>query len=185
MRVSREQAEKNRDSVLHAAASLFRQHGVDGVSVADVMRAAGLTHGGFYGQFASKEDLAAEATARAVEENADSWQPLIGKQDDAWDAFKRAYLSTLHCQHPEAGCALAALAVEAPRRGRSMQAALTRGVRSLRDTLAAIMPRRRGKPAGEQATIALSAMVGALILARAVDDEALAREILDTVRDGI
>ena len=63
MRVTREQAAANRERVLDAASTLFRKHGFDGVGVADIMKAAGLTHGGFYGQFASKEDLAAEAFA--------------------------------------------------------------------------------------------------------------------------
>lgn len=185
MRVSREQAQKNRQAVLSAAARLFRRHGIEGVSVADVMQAAGLTHGGFYGQFASKDDLAVQAAAHAVHENAENWMPLMQDADDPWGAFKRAYLSSRHCQHPEAGCALSALAVEASRRGTPLKKALTDGVRSMLDAIACIIPRKRGKTPRDQAVIALSAMVGALILARAVDDEALGEELLETVRQGI
>lgn len=185
MRVSREKAEQNRQRVLETAAGLFRERGIEGVGVAELMKAAGLTHGGFYGQFDSKEDLASQATALALEENADNWDRLLQNREDPWAAFKRGYLSSVHCEHPEAGCTFTALASEAPRRGKALQAVLTRGLKSLLPKLENVVPRRRGKSQREQAMVALSTLVGAVVLARAVDDRALADELLETVKNSI
>jgi len=185
MRVSREQAEKNRQAVLETAAQLFRQRGVDGVGVADLMKAAGLTHGGFYGQFKSKEDLVTQATTQALRENEDNRQRALKSTDNPWEAIKQSYLSPLHRRHPEAGCAFTTLAVEGSRRGEPLQSVLTSGLEHFLKDLEPIVPRKRGKTRREQSITALSAMVGAMVLARAVDDDALATEILDTVKDGL
>src|SRR5215217_1833227 len=101
MRVSREQMVENRHRILDAASRLFREKGFDAVSVAEVMKAAGLTHGGFYGHFRSKDDLIAHAIRHA--EGSQSATDDIG-------AWIDAYLSTPHRDHPELGCPTAALA---------------------------------------------------------------------------
>src|ERR1700754_5116788 len=98
-RVSQAQAQENRRKVVHTAARLFRERGIDGVSVADVMAAAGLTHGGFYRQFASKEALVAEAVAQAFAEQAER---LTGYDNRA--AFVADYLSPAHRDDPGPGC---------------------------------------------------------------------------------
>ncbi|MBZ2169446.1 TetR/AcrR family transcriptional regulator [Marinobacter sp. F4216] len=185
MRVSREQAEKNRQKVLETAAREFRQCGIDGIGVAELMKSAGLTHGGFYGQFKSKDDLVTQAVGQALKENDDNWALLMRMSDDHWEAFKHAYLSPHHQEHPESGCAFTTLAVEAPRRGNPLKAVMTKGLRSLLGTVESIIPRKRGKTRREQAMVALSTMVGAIILARAVDDEALAKELLAAAKGGV
>src|SRR6476469_9287328 len=101
MKVTREQASQNRDRVLEAAGRLFRERGFDGIGVADLMKAAGLTHGGFYGQFASKEELMAEACERTFDKEADFWAQLA--EDAAGNplaAVMQAYLSKQHRDNP-------------------------------------------------------------------------------------
>ena len=99
MRVTREQAAANREKVLHLAGTLFRQHGFDGIGVADIMKRAGLTHGGFYGQFSSKDDLAAEACARVL--GNEGWvERLTGTPTPSLGALIRAYLSADHRDDP-------------------------------------------------------------------------------------
>ena len=90
MRVTREQAAANRQKIVHVASTLFRQHGFDGIGVADIMKGAGLTHGGFYGHFASKDDLATEACTRAL--GGDDWaERVAGRPDPSLGAVVRGY----------------------------------------------------------------------------------------------
>jgi TetR/AcrR family transcriptional repressor of nem operon len=174
MKVSREVAAANRDRVLEAAARLFRERGIDGVALADVMREAGLTHGAFYGQFASKEALAAEAARHAMTAAAARWARR-GAVDLA--GFAAAYCSPEHRDRPDRGCALPTLAVEAARRGGAVKAAIGEGVEAAASRLAARMaPPPAAQP--DAALAALATMVGALVLARAVDDRSLSDRIL-------
>ena len=118
MKVSREQAAKNRERILDAAAQLFRERGFEGIGVADLMNAAGLTHGGFYGHFSSKEDLIAQACARALERSHEKWTKRAQRApDEALSSIARDYLSTRHRDDPGTGCFLAALGSEAARHG--------------------------------------------------------------------
>src|SRR2546428_11297920 len=97
MRVTRQQVAKNRQRILEVAGKLLREKGFDGVSVADIMKSAGLTHGGFYGHFASKGELAAKACAGAVAKTVDTWTALAGdKSPDQLGAFITSYLSPRH-----------------------------------------------------------------------------------------
>src|SRR3954462_7824260 len=110
MKVSREQAALNRERILETAAQLFRERGFEGIGVADLMKEAGLTHGGFYGHFSSKEDLIAEASALALTRSL----AVLGKvgergPGDPLSAVAGAYLTTRHRDNPGAGCLLAAL----------------------------------------------------------------------------
>src|SRR3982074_352699 len=101
MKVSREQAAKNRERILDVAAQLFRERGFDGVGVADLMKAAGLTHGGFYGHFASKEDLMGQACSRALAGSLDRWSRLAeGETKGRLSAIATAYLSAAHRDRP-------------------------------------------------------------------------------------
>ena len=117
MKVSREQAGENRERILDAAAASFRARGFDGIGVADLMKKAGLTHGGFYGHFASKDDLIAQACRKAQSQSLARWQkrrsqaPREGKQS-ALKAIYSAYLSRRHILEPESGCLLPALGTE-------------------------------------------------------------------------
>ena len=181
MRVSREQAEKNRASVVSVAGRMFRARGFDGVGIADIMKEAGLTHGGFYGQFASKQHLAAEASRAAMARTLRRWQTVLveasGKPMKAIAAF---YLTPAHRDHPETGCVFAALAADAARSGPEVKAAFEDGLEAqlevVREALAAqgMAP----KAARTAALASLSTMVGALVLSRAVNDPALGGEFL-------
>jgi TetR/AcrR family transcriptional repressor of nem operon len=186
MKVSREQAAHNRARVLQAAARLFRERGFDGVGVADLMASVGLTHGGFYAQFPSKEDLVAEACAAALDASVARWQKAAGAAPrDAAGAVVDSYLSCAHRDAPGSGCALAALGTEIARQGPLVREVVTEGVRDLVAVLADTMP---GKTAEERRHAALGSfatMVGAMVLARAVADEKLSREVLAAAKERI
>jgi len=186
MKVSREQAAQNRERVLEVASRLFRERGLDGIGVADLMKGAGLTHGGFYGQFASKEDLMAKACARALADSLAKWRNRVeAAPDDPLAAVVAPYLSTAHCEQPGEGCALAALASEAARRDAPVRHAMTEGLRPLVDLLAELLPGRSRGARRDKALATFAGMVGAVVLARAVDDPALAEEILHSVSASI
>ncbi|KMO36075.1 TetR/AcrR family transcriptional regulator, partial [Methylobacterium aquaticum] len=123
MRVTREQVQENRRRILEAAGRLFREKGFAAVTVAEVMQAAGLTHGGFYGHFDSKEDLAAQALAQTL-------TPAPRKPGAPPDLarFVAAYLSAAHRDGPGTGCALAALGGEAARQPAPVRRAFTEGL---------------------------------------------------------
>jgi TetR/AcrR family transcriptional repressor of nem operon len=183
MRVSREQAAKNRDHVIDTAARLFREKGYSGIGVADLMKEAGLTHGGFYGNFESKEDLMGAACTRAFDGVAERWTALLAADPEtALAQIVANYLSRKHVDHPGKGCALAALGGELARLSAPVRAITTQGVRAQVDLLAPLMD---GGSAAEQRRAAMAAyagMVGALVLARAVDDAALGDEIMGAVQ---
>jgi TetR/AcrR family transcriptional repressor of nem operon len=183
MKVSKEQMAENRERILDAAAARFRERGFDGIGVADLMKDAGLTHGGFYGHFASKEDLMAQAAARALANAGAGWQALAdAAPDEALGRIVRGYLSAAHRDHPERGCAIAALGAEAARQGPAVRAAVTEGVRANVELLAGLMPGRGAARRRERAWAAYAALVGGMVLARAVgDDAALSKEVLDAV----
>src|SRR5215468_928760 len=105
MKVSREQVQQHRERILAAASHLFRERGFDGVSVADVMKAAGLTHGAFYGYFASKDELAARACEHALRSTLDAFG-VRSRGEATLDGFVRDYLSSAHRDAPGGGCAL-------------------------------------------------------------------------------
>jgi TetR/AcrR family transcriptional repressor of nem operon len=182
MKVSREQAAENRARVVKVAARLYRERGFDGIGVADIMKAAGLTHGGFYGQFGSKEELMAEAGARALAESNAAWQRLLqAAPDDQLAAITGAYLSPRHRDNPGRGCALAALGADAARSAPAVKRALTEGFNTLLEVLAGVIPGRTKAAKRDKALVAYAGMVGALVLSRTVDDAALSEEILQAV----
>jgi TetR/AcrR family transcriptional regulator, transcriptional repressor for nem operon len=155
------------------AAALFRARGIDAVSVADVMSEAGLTVGGFYKHFASKDALVAEAIDRASSESA-------VPTGDA-EAAVRGYLSLAHRAAPDRGCPVAALCSEAGYQPASTRRAFTRALEQLLSRVALLFPDR----SRSERLHAAAAAVGALALARATDDEKLARELLESVADEV
>ncbi|QDL92567.1 TetR/AcrR family transcriptional regulator [Paroceanicella profunda] len=177
MKVSKEQMAENRGRILAQAARLFRDKGFDGVSVAEVMKAAGLTHGGFYGHFASKDDLIAQTMAHALAD--------AETDKDGFDAALASYLSPAHRDAPGAGCPTAAFASDARRQAPEARAAMSAGLERHVARLATSLE-EKGVPDTRTAAIGTwSAMVGAVILARSVDDAALSDEILRRTRDWI
>lgn len=184
MKVSREQAERNRAAVVDAASRLFRSQGVEGAGIATIMAESGLTHGGFYKQFGSKEALAAEACARSLGRGADRWRSIARQASDKapekmLEAIAADYLSPRNRDMPEQGCALIALGTDAARKGGAIADAYREGM----EALAAILE-GAGAPRA-QALARLSQMVGAMVLARAVKDEALSEEIMAASRSAM
>lgn len=174
MKVSRAQAEENRERILDRAAQLFRERGFDGIGLNELMQSAGLTRGGFYGHFESKDDLAAQALSRALASNREQWRQQADRGLGAWI---RHYLSDAHREEPGTGCGLAALAADVARAGPAVRAVFTGGVRNL---VGAVAPQMAGPGDGErraQALALVSTLVGAVVLSRAVDDEGLSREL--------
>ncbi|HEX2242451.1 MAG TPA: TetR/AcrR family transcriptional regulator [Gammaproteobacteria bacterium] len=182
MKVSRAEAAQNRERIIEVAARLFRERGFEGIGVAELMNFAGLTHGGFYGHFASKEDLMAQACARALEGSLDALHQVAERGGgNALSAVASAYLSPAHRDRPGEGCALAALGAEAARHGSPVRGVFTQGVRSLADRLTRLVPGKSKRAKRERALAIFASMVGALVLARAVDDTELSEEVLQSV----
>jgi TetR/AcrR family transcriptional repressor of nem operon len=177
MRVSREKAKENRENIVEVASRLFREHGFDGVGVDAIMKEAGLTHGGFYGHFGSKDDLAAEAMAAALARSGERMSAFTDL-----DAYVSAYLSEVHCADRLNGCGLAALGGDAAREGKGVRRAVT----AYLERQFALVSRLFGGTAAakrKRAIAMVSGLVGALTLARAVNDPALSREILAAARE--
>ena len=180
MRVSREHAAQNRDRIVEVAAQLFRERGFEGIGVADLMKEAGLTHGGFYGHFSSKEDLIAEASARALRHSLASWSKVAARAPgDPLSAIAGVYLTGTHRDHPGAGCLLAALGPDVSRQGPAVRHAITGHVRSAFDLLTNLVPGKSKAAKRQKAISSYATLVGAMVMARAVDDCALSQEILN------
>ena len=180
MKVSREQAAQNRERILEAAAQRFRECGFEGIGVADLMKEADLTHGGFYGHFSSKEELIAEASARALTQSLALWGKLADRASgDPLSAVVGAYLTGRHRDNPGTGCVLAALGSEVSRQGPAVRRTVTDHVRSAFDLLAKLIPGKSKAARRRKAISTYATLVGAMVIARAVDDRALSQEILD------
>jgi TetR/AcrR family transcriptional regulator, transcriptional repressor for nem operon len=179
MRVSREKFAESRNRILEAAATLFREKGFDGVGLADIMKAAGLTHGGFYGHFGSKEDLEAQALSLAMAQSLTNWsQAVDSAAARPLAAFAAQYLTPYYRDNRGEGCPIAALGCDAAREGECVRSAFTAGLESSLALLSNAIPRRSKAERRRKAIAALAEMIGAMILARAVNDPALSDEIL-------
>ncbi|EEE45740.2 Transcriptional regulator [Roseibium alexandrii DFL-11] len=183
MRVSREDARENRARVVETASQLFRQHGFDGIGIAGLMKASGLTNGAFYKQFASKDALMAEATSHALAENLDHWRRSVAEDASGSpeDTIAHWYLSETHESVRGTGCAYAALAGDAPRQTKEVREAFDE---ALRETAALVSGKDETTPLSEQedAFRFISQMVGALVLARATEDPDLKAALLNAAR---
>ncbi|CAG2155919.1 hypothetical protein LMG31506_05529 [Cupriavidus yeoncheonensis] len=182
---SEDHKEATRERILGAAASAIREHGPDGVSVAAIMKSAGLTHGGFYAHFASKEALIAEAITRA---RAETFAYLEGTAVGAGGEppeladIADAYLSIKHWEHPERGCVLAACGAELARAQDQVSASCGENVHDYVRWMSRHSRASQSRERTRGATGALAAMVGGMILARAADDAEEAARILAAVR---
>ena len=167
--------EATHDRIVEAASRAIRRSGYHGTGVADIMKAAGLTHGGFYAHFPSREAMLAEAADRAGSESVEAMARIAAtaSPEQALQAMIRAYLSKEHVESMETGCATAALGSEMPRQAPEVRRAATRRIKEMIDLVARQLP-DWGKPsAHEHALATVATMVGALVLARAVDDPRL------------
>jgi len=178
MRVSRKKAAENRDRIVETASRMFREGGFEGVGVDAIMKRAGLTHGGFYGHFGSKDDLVAEAVTRALERGAEN----LGRYRNLRDLVAE-YLSQHHYADRANGCAIAALGSDMVRQGEGVRRGLTAHVRVQLDRFARLLKEGTAARRRKRAIATLAGMIGALTLARAVDDPALSKEILTAARD--
>ena len=182
MRMTSERKAETRQRILDAAITLFRAHGIDAVGVDAIMHHAGLTHGGFYAHFASKEALVAEVAAASLARSASRWE-RISRQSSAEAALEQivgAYLDPAHVVTTDRGCILATLGPEVARR-REVRPAMTDSIRRMADALTLCLPGRRR----QRALAALSGMVGAVVLARLSDDPEFAEEILTAARKAV
>jgi TetR/AcrR family transcriptional repressor of nem operon len=177
MKVSREQAAENRARVIEVAGRLFREKGFDGVGVADIMKGAGLTHGGFYGQFASKDDLAAKACAQTLDRSVARWTRL-SEGDDPLAAIVTSYLAPNHRNAPGNGCALSALSGDAVRQPDAVRSVFTQALQSFAGILTRLVPGASRAARRRKALATMAGLVGAVILSRAVNDADLSDEIL-------
>jgi TetR/AcrR family transcriptional repressor of nem operon len=171
--------DETRQTVLRAAAAALREHGPNGVSVAGIMRSAGLTHGGFYAHFASKDDLVAQAVNEMFAQSDRRFARITEglARDAALAAYLDRYLSAAHRDDLARGCPLTAIASDMARAPPTARAAFDAGVAAMVARLAAWLPVSEA-PAAARAAAMIAEMAGAVALARAVSDPALSTEIL-------
>jgi TetR/AcrR family transcriptional repressor of nem operon len=185
MRVSKEQAAKNRERILDAASRMFRRQGIDGLGVADLMQETGMTHGALYSHFNSKEELLSETCSHAMKKAVARWKRVADEAEgeSSFAAIVRLYLSRLHREKVDQGCMIAALTPEFARRNATTRRAFTESLKPFLELLTKHAGKRSAAAGRKKAMLTMSAMLGALILARAVDDPALSDELLESVAE--
>jgi TetR/AcrR family transcriptional regulator, transcriptional repressor for nem operon len=182
---SRDDKAASHERIVGIAAARIRESGIDGPGVAEIMRAAGLTHGGFYKHFGSRDELIEEAVARALSENEEAASELIASavaaaEGDPLPAFADWYLTAAHRDNPGTGCGVAALGPDIARAGGAAQEAYGAQVERYIGHLRTI---NGGDDA--KALVTLSTIVGALVIARGLGPTERSDELLSAVRDAI
>ena len=178
MRVSKQQAAENRERMLEAASRLLRERGIAGVGVDALTEAAGMTHGSLYSQFGSKERLVEEALAHVI---AAKGREL--PEDFSLRTYASNYLSAVHRDEPGSGCPLAALCCEMPRQGHGVRERFTAGLRGMVARLSGRMGSGlKQRQRDDEALATVASLVGAIVLARAVNDPKLSDDILRATR---
>jgi TetR/AcrR family transcriptional repressor of nem operon len=182
MRYPAAETAKKHKNIIREAARLFRERGFSGVSVAEIMQATGLTHGPFYNHFPSKEDLMAKSLEHGMQSTLATIEQ-VGNSTKKTAEYLDRYLSTAHRDAPGKGCSMAALAADI-RQQSVVRRTFTAHVKAIIEKMVSNFSwRSKGSARGDSIRM-LSTMVGALILARAVDDEAFSKEILREARRG-
>ena len=178
-RIALSRKEVTHERIVGAAARATRRSGYDGTGVADLMKEVGLTHGGFYAHFASREAMLAEAADRAGAESVATLTRVAAAAppQEALRSMIRAYLAKEHVDGVETGCPMAALGSEMPRQAAKVRRAATRRIKEVIDVVTRHLPDRGGPRAYEQALVTVATMVGTLVLARAVDDAKLSEAL--------
>lgn len=171
--------EETHKRIVSVAAKAIRRSGYGGTGVADIMKEAGLTHGGFYAHFESRDAMLAEAARQACTESAAVVADVVASVPSAMalEAMLRTYLSKEHVAQKDAGCPLASLGSETSRQGPEVRRVITRYTKEMVDLTARQLPNWGQPAAHERAMVTVATMVGALLLARAVDDPALSEGI--------
>jgi TetR/AcrR family transcriptional repressor of nem operon len=193
VRYSKEHKEETRRRILEAAARAYREEGVDGVGIGELMQSIGLTHGGFYAHFDSKDALVAEAcdsVRSPLAQQYFEWAEEVGGAEGLRRVI-RGYVSRQHRDDPGLGCLMPALAADVSRGAPEVRASFTRSLRRLLGNIARLLPGGRTEPTAEattkdaipdEALVLASGMVGAVLLSRAVDDPELSDRILLAAR---
>ncbi len=173
--------EATHERIVTAAARAIRRSGYGGVGVAEIMKDAGLTHGGFYAHFPSREAMLAEAADRAGAEGVAAAARIAAASapQRALQAMTKAYLSKAHVEAVESGCGVAALCSETPRQAPEVRRAVTRRIKEMIDLVERQSPDWGEPGAHERALVTVATMVGSLVLARAVDDSRLSDGLRD------
>jgi TetR/AcrR family transcriptional regulator, transcriptional repressor for nem operon len=181
---SRAEKAKTHKRIVRIASKRFREKGLAGFGIAELMKEAGLTVGGFYKHFDSRDGLVAEAVSSAF----GGWKRRVdaaksGGPPVSYEKLVDDYLSEAHRDNPGTGCAISALAPEIARSDKRTRSLTSEQVRNDIQLIATLLPGRDKRTARSRAILTFSALVGAMSLARAVSDEALSREILNTVAE--
>ena len=185
MRVSRVQAAENRQTVINVASRLFRERGFDGIGLKDLMKGAGLTQGAFYKQFASKQDLEAQASRRALESATGRWSAAAAANPaDPLRAVIAFYLSMDHREEKMDGCPVVALGSDVARQSADVKASFEAGIKEYLEMLGSWIKADDEQP-GSKAMAALSTMVGAVVLSRAVNDKRLSKRFLQAAAESV
>jgi TetR/AcrR family transcriptional regulator, transcriptional repressor for nem operon len=182
VRYPRGHKEKTREQIVETAARAFREEGVSGVGIGELMGRAGLTHGGFYAHFDSKDALVAAACSRAVDDTWAQMHALVAQAPPGEElaAFIRAYVSRTHRDEPGEGCLMPSLGGEMSRQEPAVRAAFTAQIRRVMENIEALLPDTPDR--ADRAITLAAGMAGAVLMARAVDDPALSDRILQTCR---
>ncbi|WP_242365083.1 TetR/AcrR family transcriptional regulator [Yersinia enterocolitica] len=187
-RVSKQQMALNREAIVETSSQLFRARGLNGVSVNDLMAAVGLTHGGFYGHFTSKDELAAIASRKALDESSTCWQEISSEPDqNNLRTLVEFYLSPTHRDHAENGCAITALASDVARENddNPVCEVYLSGVKSMLARLESVSNIEDPEQRRQHALAQFAMMSGALTLARATAGNKLSDEFLDAAKKAL
>lgn len=187
MRVSKEKSAAHRRQIVDAAARLFRERGIGATGVDLITSEAGLTHGAVYSQFGSKEAIALDSIRRAFRGSRQAWLRVLAKKGrkKAFTAIVESYLSARHRDTPGTGCLVAALAGDISRQPQSIRDAFTEEFKDALEFLTELAASDDGSITCDDIIVAFASMAGALMVARAVTDEALSEHILTTATRSI
>lgn len=187
-RVSKQQMERHREEIIQVSSQLFRERGLNGVSVNDLMAAAGLTHGGFYGHFASKDELAAIASRKALEDSGTRWQEMCQRADKHnLQTLVEHYLSPVHRDGAKDGCALTALANDIARESadKPVHDVYISGVKAMLDRLESLSTIEDKEQRKQHALAQFALLSGALALARATAGDTLSDDFLNAAKKAL
>lgn len=185
MRYSREHKQETHDRIVRKASTRLREKGAHGIGVADLMKEAGLTHGGFYAHFDSREALVIEAFGYAMDRSMEHWRKITGEvsPDKRLALIAEAYLSALHRDNPGHGCSIPALGAEIARESPKARKAFAGKLDEMIELLADYIPNLPRKVARKQAIATLATMAGTMLLARIAGTGELSDEVLKAGRD--
>lgn len=175
---------EHHERIIASASRCFRKRGFQDVSVAEIMKDAQLTHGGFYNHFGSKQELMLAAIERAFDETTARWQEYMDRSPSRpLEAIVDGYLSERHLKHPESGCIVAALGTEMYRQPSAVKSMITAGIERLLDILESKLPDRSAEQRRQKAVAIFSQMAGAMIVARSQREPSSARQVLSDCSD--